>query len=59
MENLCSRSNKNHFKNKLIRFEDGRENFFKLFVDPRETKNLLNASLIEADYNNYIFYAIR
>jgi len=40
---------------KLIRFDDGRENFFKLSVDPKETKNLLNAALIEADYNNYIY----
>ena len=40
---------------KLIRFDDGRERFYNLTIDPSELNNLLNTTMTSADNTNYAY----
>ena len=40
---------------KLIRFDDGRERFYNLALDPSELNNLLNATMTSIDNINYTY----
>jgi FtsP/CotA-like multicopper oxidase with cupredoxin domain/arylsulfatase A-like enzyme len=40
---------------KLIRFDDGRERFYNLTIDPSELNNLLNTTMTSTDNTNYAY----